>query len=124
MMRDFTYIDDVTEGITKLINKPATPAANFNSDVPRPSTSWASHRIFNIGNQESISLMKFIKILENEIGIDAIKVYEDMQKGDVKITSASTNLLEKWTGFKPYTPIQEGIKKFVNWYKLYYNLEK
>ena len=124
MMRDFTYIDDVTEGIIKLINKPATPDPNFNLTSPMPSSSWSTHRIFNIGNQESISLMKFIKILEDEIGIDAIKVYEDMQKGDVKITSASTDLLEKWTGFKPYTPIQEGIKKFVSWYKFYYDLEK
>ncbi len=122
MIRDFTYIEDVTEAIYKLIHKPAKEDSKFNSNYPRPFSSWAPFRIFNIGNQESIPLMKFISILEEEIGIEAKKIYADMQKGDVKCTSASTDLLEKWTGYKPYTSIKEGVKGFVEWYRSYYNL--
>ena len=122
MMRDFTYIDDVINAIIRLIHKPATIDEEFDKLNPNPSTSWAPYRIFNIGNQESIPLMNFIEILENEIGIKAIKNFKEFQKGDVQSTFASIKLLEKWTGFKPYTPINEGIRKFIDWYKNYYHL--
>ena len=122
MMRDFTYIDDVINAIIRLIHKPATIDEEFDKLNPNPSTSWAPYRIFNIGNQESIPLMNFIEILENEIGIKAIKNFKEFQKGDVQSTFASIKLLEKWTGFKPYTPINVGIRKFVDWYKNYYHL--
>ena len=122
MIRDFTYIDDVVEAITKLINKPALGNRNFNTNAPEPSTSWAPHRIFNIGNQEPIALMDFINTLEEEIGIKAKKSYEGFQKGDVKSTSASIHSLKEWVGYTPYTSIKKGIKDFVEWYKIYYNL--
>ena len=122
MMRDFTYIDDVINAIIRLIHKPATIDEEFDKLNPNPSTSWAPYRIFNIGNQESIPLMNFIEILENEIGIKAIKNFKEFQKGDVQSTFASIKLLEKWTGFKPYTPINIGIRKFIDWYKNYYHL--
>ena len=121
MIRDFTYIDDVVEAITKLINKPALGNINFNTNEPEPSTSWAPHRIFNIGNQEPIALMDFINTLEEEIGIKAKKTYEGFQKGDVKSTSASIHSLKEWVGYTPYTSIKKGIKDFVEWYKVYYN---
>ena len=122
MMRDFTYIDDVINAIIKLIHKPAIIDEEFDKLNPNPSSSWAPYRIFNIGNQESIPLMNFIEILENEIGIKAIKNFKEFQKGDVQSTFASIKLLEKWTGFKPYTPINIGIRKFIDWYKTYYHL--
>ena len=122
MSRDFTYIDDVINAIIRLIHKPAIIDEEFDKLNPNPSTSWAPYRIFNIGNQESIPLMNFIEILENEIGIKAIKNFKEFQKGDVQSTFASIKLLEKWTGFKPYTPINIGIRKFIDWYKNYYHL--
>ena len=122
MFRDFTYIDDVIESIIAIIDRPASPDKNFKYNNPKPSTSWAPSRIFNIGNQESVKLMDFIDILENEIGIKAIKVFKEMQQGDVEITSSSTKLLEDWTGFKPYTSLQDGVKKFIRWYKDYYKI--
>ena len=121
MMRDFTYIDDVVEIIIKLINKPALGNKKFNTNEPEPSTSWAPHRIFNIGNQEPIRLMDFVESLEKEIGINAKKTYEGFQQGDVKSTYASIDSLEEWIGYKPYTSISKGIRDFVEWYKIYYN---
>ena len=120
MMRDFTYIDDVSDAIYKLIKKIPMKDSNFNFENPKPSTSWAPHRIFNIGNQECVPLMRFIDILEKEIGIEAKKIYLDMQEGDVKCTSSSTEYLNNWIGYKPYTSIEEGLRKFVKWYKSYY----
>ena len=122
MMRDFTYIGDVVDVIIKLIEKPAVANKNFDTTKPEPSTSWAPHRIFNIGNQEPIRLMDFVKSLEKEIGINAKKTYEGFQQGDVKSTYASIDSLEDWIGYKPYTSINKGIRDFVEWYKIYYNL--
>ncbi len=119
MDRDFTYIDDVTEIIFRLIDKSASPDINFKKD-PNPSISWAPHRIFNIGSSKKIALMKFIEILEEEIGIKAIKKFEPMQMGDVKSTYADTSNIEKWIDFKPKTELKYGINKFISWYKEYY----
>ena len=120
MDRDFTYIDDVIEIIIRLIDKPATSHTNYKED-PNPSISWAPHRIFNIGNSNKIALMKFIEILEDEIGIKAIKKFEPMQMGDVKSTYADTSKIEEWIGYKPKTELNFGINKFINWYKEYNN---
>ncbi len=120
MQRDFTYIDDVAEAIFKLIQKPAISDLNFKTNNPNPSTSWAPHRILNIGNNDPIELLEFIKILEKLIGRKAKKNYLPMQKGDVVKTWADTNLIKSYIGFKPYTNIQDGLEKFVNWYKGYY----
>ena len=119
MDRDFTYIDDVIEIIFRLIDKPASPHINFKDD-PNPSISLAPYRIFNIGNSNKITLMKFIEILEDEIGIKAIKKFEPMQMGDVKSTFADTSKIEEWISFKPKTELKLGINKFVNWYRKYY----
>ncbi len=122
MIRDFTYIDDVVNCMIDLINKPATPDNNFNPEEPQPAISWAPHRIFNIGNQDPIPLMQFIKILEEEIGISAIKSFEDMQDGDVEVTHSSGDLMQEWINYKPDTPLKEGIHEFINWYKEYNEL--
>jgi UDP-glucuronate 4-epimerase len=111
MMRDFTYIDDIVEGVVRVADKPATPKAN--SSVP--------YRVLNIGNNQPERLMDFIGILENAFGKVAQKEFLPMQDGDVKATYADTSALESWVGFKPYTPLKDGIAKFADWYKAYYN---
>jgi UDP-glucuronate 4-epimerase len=111
MMRDFTYIDDIVEGVVRVADKPATPEPN--SNVP--------YRVFNIGNNQPEKLMDFIGILENAFGKVAKKEFLPMQAGDVKATYADTSALEAWVGFKPYTPLKDGIAKFADWYKAYYN---
>ena len=85
-----------------------------------PSESWAPYKILNVGNSGKVSLMNFIEILENELGEKSKKNFVEMQKGDVKSTSAETESIEKWTGFKPNTKFEKGIKEFANWFKLYY----
>ncbi len=110
MMRDFTYVDDVVEGVVRVLDKPATPEAN--ASVP--------YRVFNIGNNQPEKLMDFIGILENAFGKIAEKEFLPMQAGDVKATYADTSALEAWVGFKPYTPLKEGIAKFAEWYKAFY----
>ena len=122
MMRDFTFIDDIVESIFRLIKKPALPNNKFNYSDPDPSTSWTSHRIFNIGNSSPVELMDYIKELEEAIGKKAIKKFLPIQKGDVEATYADTSLLKEWIGFSPKTSIKYGITKFVNWYKSYHNL--
>ena len=111
MMRDFTYIDDIVEGVVRVADKPARPQVN--SSVP--------YRVFNIGNNQPEKLMDFIGILENAFGKLAEKEFLPMQAGDVKATYADTSALETWVGFKPYTPLKDGIAKFADWYKVYYN---
>ncbi len=120
MSRSFTYINDVIEIIYKLISKPATADCNFDRNNPDPSTSWNRHRIFNLGNENSIKLLEFIQLLENELGIKSIKNYEDMQPGDVQHTSSDSSSLMDWIGECKYTSANIGVKQFINWYKDYY----
>ncbi len=122
MIRDFTYIDDITEGVFRVIFKPATPEKNFIKSKPDSSKSWAPYRIFNIGNSKPISLKKYISTIEKNLGKKAKKELLPMQPGDVESTSADTKLLEEWIDFKPNTSIEEGINKFINWYKIYYEI--
>tara|TARA_B100000900_G_C20541804_1_gene700803 strand:+ start:321 stop:1352 length:1032 start_codon:yes stop_codon:yes gene_type:complete len=124
MFRDFTYIDDITNGIILCCNKPANANQKFDRYNPDPSTSFAPHRIFNIGNNQPIKLMQFIKILEETLGIKAIKEFKSMQNGDVQGTYADTSKLQEWVGFKAETSINQGITQFVRWYKKYYFFEK
>ena len=121
MVRDFTYIDDIVEAISKLLDKPAQIDSNFDTSNPNPATSWAPHRIFNIGNSKPTNLMEYIKAIEDELGIVALKNYLPMQPGDVKTTSADTSLLQEWIKFKPNTSVNEGVSKFIKWYKDFYN---
>ena len=120
MERDFTYIDDVIEVLIKLVNKPAQINKNFDKENPDPSSSWAPYRIFNVGNSEKIKLLDFIEIIEEEIGIKAIKEFEKMQPGDVKATAADTQNIKNYTNISPNTKIRTGIKNFISWYKNYY----
>tara|TARA_B110000093_G_C12905759_1_gene382438 strand:+ start:246 stop:1247 length:1002 start_codon:yes stop_codon:yes gene_type:complete len=120
MYRDFTYIDDIVDGVYSLINKP--PNLNQIGKFKNDSlSSIAPFRILNIGNTKKVYLLDFISTLEKELKIKAIKNYMPMQKGDVKITLANTNLLKKFTGYKPKTNYKVGIKKFLDWYLGYYN---
>ncbi len=122
MYRDFTFIDDIIESLIRVMNKP--PQKNIKFDRKRPScdSSWAPHRIFNIGNSNSIKLINFIEIIEKELGVKAIKNYLPMQPGDVKATFSDNSLLESWINYKPATSIEDGIKKFINWYIDFYKI--
>ena len=120
MKRDFTYIDDVVEGVYRCCYKSAYIDKNFDYINPNSATSFAPHMIFNIGNSKPIKLLKFIEILEQEIGIKASKDFQPMQSGDVEITYADTSRLNKWIDFTPKTTIEEGINKFIKWYKDYF----
>ena len=123
MIRDFTFIDDITESLLRVINKKASKDSNFNYLQPSPSSSWAPYKIFNIGNSNPVKLMDFISTIEEIIGCKAKKEFLDMQPGDVASTSADTELLENWVGFKPRTSVKEGIKKFIDWYTDFYNIK-
>ena len=120
MIRDFTYIDDIVESLIRLTKKPATPEKNLSNITPSPSKSWAPYRIFNIGNSNPTPLMEFIKAIENNLGIEAKKEFIEMQPGDVPITSSDTSSLEDWIGYKPSTSVNDGISKFIKWYKSFY----
>ena len=120
MSRSFTYIDDVIDSIERLIQKPASIDKKFDKQKPRPDSSWCPHRIFNIGNNQSIKLEEFIYLLEREIGKNAIKEYEDIKPGDVKETKPDNSILKEWIGTYPKTPLNIGIQKFIDWYLEYY----
>jgi len=119
MRRDFTYIDDIVQGILATLARPAEPDAGYDSDHPNPATSTAPYRVFNIGNQDPAPLMEFIGAIEDATGKVAEKQFLPMQPGDVPVTSADTGALEAWTGFAPHTPLREGIGHWVEWYRSY-----
>ena len=120
MQRDFTYIDDVVEGIIRCCFKKASIDNNFNPLIPNPSTSSAPYRIFNIGNSSPIQLTYFIDLLEKNLGKKAIKNLQPMQPGDVVSTAAKMDLLNSWINYKPTTSIENGIKLFSEWYLDYF----
>lgn len=122
MKRDFTYIDDIIESLVRVLNRPAEPDAAFDSNHPNPSTSWAPHRVFNIGNSSPISLMSYIEAIEQAIGVTAQKQFLPIQPGDVPVTAADTSALEAWTGFRPSTSVREGVARFVRWYREFYGV--
>ena len=122
MVRDFTYIDDIVEGVVRVLDLPATPNPAWNPTSPTPSSSSAPYRIYNIGNNRPIPLMAFIGILEKCLGRKALLDLLPMQPGDVPATSADISALEKLTGFAPSTPVETGIARFVEWYRQYYKI--
>lgn len=122
MKRDFTYVDDIVEGIVRLLPKAPTGNPSWDGLHPDPATSFAPYRIFNIGNNQPVELLKFIEVLEEKIGKKAIKNFMSIQPGDVPETFADIDALEKEVGFRPTTSIEEGINKFVDWYKEYYKV--
>jgi UDP-glucuronate 4-epimerase len=122
MRRDFTYIDDIVAGVIACADKPATPNPAFDAAAPDPASSWAPHRLFNIGNSEPVELLRFIEVLEQALGRPAIRDLQPMQPGDVEATAADTALLEAWVGFRPATPLAEGLQRFAAWYREYHGL--
>ncbi|WP_313489592.1 NAD-dependent epimerase [Exiguobacterium sp.] len=122
MERDFTYIDDIVEGITKLIPQAPEPNPEWDESTDELGASFAPYRVYNIGNNQPVQLMKFINVLEEKIGKEANKQYMEMQPGDVLRTYADVSELERDIEFKPSTSIEDGLGKFVEWYKLYYRI--
>lgn len=120
MVRDFTYIDDIVEGVLRVLDKPATPDAAYDALAPNPGTSSAPHRIFNIGNSRPTVLMDYIAALESALGISAQKRLLPVQPGDVQATAADTSALAQWVGFVPSTSVREGVARFVRWYQEFY----
>lgn len=120
MERDFTYIDDIVEGVVRVMKKPATPNADWEPKDPDPATSSAPFRIFNIGNNNKVQLSQYISALENSLGMKAEHNLMPMQPGDVPATWADSSELMSEVGFKPSTSIEDGIESFVQWYREYY----
>lgn len=120
--RDFTYIDDIVEGVVRTLDKVAAPNPQWNGDSPDPATSLAPYRVYNIGNNQPVELMYFIECIEKAVGKKAIKNMLPMQPGDVEKTYADVDALATDTGFRPKTPIEEGIRRFVAWYKEFYGV--
>ena len=120
MRRDFTYIDDIVEGVVRVLDRPAEPDPSFDPMAPDPARSNAPYRVFNIGNNQPVELMAYIEALETCLGQTAIKNFLPLQPGDVPATEADASELEAATGFAPCTPVSEGIKRFVEWYRAYY----
>ncbi len=122
MQRDFTYIDDIIEGVTRVMGRLPDPNPQWRSDQPDPGTSYVPYKIYNIGNNNPVELIDFINVIENALGREAKKEYQDLQPGDVPATYADVDDLIADAGFKPQTPISSGIQKFVGWYREYYKI--
>ena len=120
MQRDFTYIDDIVEGVLRCCDKPATADPLFDPLNPDPATAAAPHRVFNIGNSQPTLLLRFIEVMEQALGREAIKNFQPMQPGDVVATAADTQALEDWVGFRPSTSIEVGVERFARWYRDFY----
>ncbi len=122
MKRDFTYIDDIVEGILRTLDHPAKPNSAWSGEQPDPGTSSAPARIYNIGNHQPVELLHFIEVLEQALGKKADKKLMPMQAGDVPATYADVDDLSRDVGFKPSTPIEAGIPRFVEWYREFYRV--
>ena len=122
LVRDFTYIDDIVEGIMRVLDKPATPDASHDSQNPNPGTSTAPYRIFNIGNNAPTVLMDYIAALEGALQMTARKQMLPIQPGDMHSTSADTRALQAWVGFSPAMPVATGVQHFVDWYRSFYRV--
>ena len=122
MQRDFTYIDDIVEGVVRVMGRLPEPNPAWSGDRPDPGTSYAPYRIYNIGNNQPVELTRFIETLEAVLGRQARREYLDMQPGDVPATYADVDALRDWVGFTPATDIRTGIGRFVEWYRGYYKV--
>ena len=120
MLRDFTYIDDIIEGVVRVIHHISQPDEAWRAEDPNPASSCAPYRVYNIGNSSPVRLMDFIEAIEKACGRKAVKEYLPMQPGDVYQTNADTTRLEQDMGYKPGMPLEEGVRRFVGWYKEYY----
>ncbi|HUP46523.1 MAG TPA: NAD-dependent epimerase [Thermoanaerobaculia bacterium] len=122
MRRDFTYIDDIVEGVVRVAAQPAAPDPGWSGASPDPATSSAPYRLYNIGNHEPVELIRFVDLIQEKLGRKAIIEYADMQPGDVPATWADVDDLARDAGFAPATPIEVGIERFVNWYRDFYKV--
>ena len=122
MRRDFTYIDDIVEGVVRVADRPAQPNPAWSSDRPDPGTSAAPYRVYNIGNNRPVELLRLIEVLEEALGRQAEKNFLPIQPGDVPVTFADVDDLLRDAGFKPETSIEVGVTKFVEWYRGYYHV--
>ncbi len=120
MKRDFTYIDDIIEAVVRVIDKTPAPDPGWSGDRPDPSSSYAPYKLYNIGNNNPVELIRFIEVIEDCLGRKAVKNFLPMQPGDVPATYADIEDLMRDAGFRPSTPIEEGLKSFVEWYRGYY----
>ena len=120
MLRDFTYIDDIVEGVIRVLDHTATSNPVWEAQKPDPATSSAPYRVYNIGNSHPVRLMDFIAAIETACGHEAKKEFLPMQPGDVYQTNADITLLQAELGYKPCTPIEEGVRRTVDWYKEFY----
>jgi len=120
MKRDFTYIDDIVEGVVRVAAKIPVPNPSWSGDRPDPSSSFAPYKLYNIGNNNPVLLLDFIQVLERRLGKTARKNFLPMQAGDVPVSFADVDDLMADVGFKPATPIETGIDRFVSWYLEYY----
>ena len=122
MLRDFTYVDDIVEGVIRLLDRTATANPGYVAEEADPATSNVPYRVFNIGNNDPVPLLDFIGAIENALGMKAERRLLPLQDGDVPATFADTALLDDWVGFAPATPIQEGVSRFIAWYRDYYKV--
>ncbi len=122
MIRDFTYIDDIVEGVVRTLDNIAQPDEKWDGHKPDPATSYAPYRVYNIGNNNPVKLMDFIEAIEKSVGKEAIKNFMPMQPGDVPSTCADVSALENDVGFKPNTSVEQGIENFVSWYREYFKV--
>jgi UDP-glucuronate 4-epimerase len=122
MKRDFTYIDDIVEGIVRTMDHVAAPSSAWTGDAPDPGTSAAPYRLYNIGNNQPVELLEMIAILERCLGREATKSLVPIQPGDVPATYANVDDLVRDVGFRPATPLDVGIARFVEWYRGYYQV--
>ena len=122
MVRDFTYIDDIAQGVVRVLDRAATSDADFDPAKPDPARSKAPYRVFNIGNHQPVKLMEFISAIETAVGRQAKKNFLPMQPGDVPATFADVQEVAEWTGFSPATSVSDGIERFVRWYRNYFHL--
>ena len=122
MQRDFTYVDDIVEGVVRVLDRPPTSDPKWSGQSPDPATSSAPYRLYNIGNHKPVALMRVIELLEEALGKKAEKHLQPLQPGDVPATYADVDDLGKHVAFKPDTPIEVGIRRFVDWYRQYYRV--
>ena len=122
MQRDFTFVDDIVEGVIRVLDRPATADPAYRAELPDPGTSNAPYRVFNIGNHDPVPLLDFIACIEEALGRKAQMNLLPLQDGDVPATYADVSALSDWTGFKPATDIRSGIGRFVEWYRSYYKV--
>ncbi|MCD6197724.1 MAG: NAD-dependent epimerase [Deltaproteobacteria bacterium] len=122
MRRDFTYVDDIVEGVVRVMDRPAEPNPGWTGDAPDPSSSYVPYKLYNIGNNQPVELLRFIEIIEECLGKKARKNLLPLQPGDVPATYANIDDLMRDVGFKPSTTLEEGIPRFIAWYKDYYKV--